>query len=363
MLAYAASADVINGTSPEEIHSRVYAELRDRTSPETYQRIIAGNHYRQVMHKDADAFNEQLPYYSRRVTFNALLEAINDFGVSFYDAGYWVTALAFILAFLVLWGSLNDRIHPLLQLMFPLVFLKYSMDLEIIRQILADSLSSLWVVLICIAYFRETRLLLPLIALSVFVRVDLVIFSGLLLLMLFVSSDRKKYPALFACGIALVAAFFFVQRWAGSYGWQTLYYFAIISDMLATHPSQYGSIGFTLSDYLNSLADTSRWISPMYGITALFSVMTLLVWRFAKLGEYNLKVCRITLVCVLYIVVHYLVFPQMYLRFFVGQNMMIFAGFSVLCTHLWHVYVDDRRQNIRLDSLQSKADEISNSKY
>ena len=352
MLAYAASAETIHGASPEEVHTRAYAQLKDRATAAEYERITNGNHYRQVMHEDAQAFNEQLPYYSIRVTFNSLLAQLNKLGVDIYDAGYWVTASAFVLTLLVLWGSLNNRVHPVLQMIFPLMFFKYSMDLDVVRQILADSLSSVWVVFICIAYLRETRLLLPLIALSVFVRVDLMIFSVLFLLLLFATSERKKYIEFFVCGAFLVLFYMLVQKWAGSYGWKTLYYFAILNDMMPTHPSQYGSIGFTFSDYLSSLVDPSRWISSMYWVTAAISTVTLLVWKSANLDEGNKRVCRVSAVCLLYIVAHYFVFPHMYLRFFVGQNMMIFACFSVLSTHYWHVFVDDRRRGVRLPGMR-----------
>ncbi len=347
MLAYAASAETIDNTPREVIHSRVYAELKERVTPAEYATITSGNHYRTVMHADAQAFYEQLPYYSIRVSFNALLANLKSFGLSVYDAGYWVSAAAFVFSLLVLWGGLNDRIHPALQILFPILFYKATMDLDVIRQILADSLSSVWVVFICIAYLRNSRLLLPLIALSVMVRVDLIIFSGLLLLLMLFTSERKRYPGLFLCGGMLLVLFLLVQQWAGSYGWKTLYYFAIITDMIATHPSVYGEIGFTFKEYLASLVDPSRWISRVYLLTALFSLISLSMWIIGNLGEYNRRVCRISGVCMMYIAVHYLIFPQMYLRFFVGQNMVIFACVAILCTHYWHVYVGDRRSAVR----------------
>lgn len=359
MLAYAASADAMDGGSAEQIHHRVYSELKDRATAKEFEAITSANHYREVMYADAQAFNEQLPYYSIRVTFNTLLAKLHGLGLSLYDAGYFVTASAFVLSLLVLWGSLNDRIHPVLQIVFPIMFYKYTMDLDVLRQILADSLASVWVVFICIAYIRGTRLLLPLLALSVFVRVDLVIFSGLFLLLLFATSERKNYFSLFTCAAVMFTCFLLVQEWAGSYGWKTLYYFAIISDMLATHPSEYGEIGFTFAEYLNSLVDPSRWVSRMFWVTAIFATATLLLWKSAGLGEENKKFCRVSGICVLYIAAHYLIFPQLYLRFFVSQNMVIFACFSVLSTHFWRAYVvDDRRQDVRLPGKQTVENKI-----
>jgi len=357
MLAYAASAEALDTADVEVIHSRVYGELKERLTDEEYRVISADNSYRHVMHTDAQAFAEQLPYYSIRITFNTLLATLRDFGLSVYDAGYWISALAFVTALLVIWGSLNDRIHPVLQMTFPLVFYKYTLELDVLRQILADSLASVWVAFICIAYLRKSKLLLPLIALSVFVRVDLLIFSGLLLLILFMTCERKNYLRLFICGLVLLASFLVVQNWAGNYGWSTLYYFAIISDMLATHPSEYGELGFTVEEYVMSLLHPG-WVSKMYWVTALFALISLLLWRFGSLGEYNKRVCRISSVCALYIVAHYLIFPQMYHRFFVSQNLMIFSGVAILATHFWYAALSDRRKTERDESLAnlSKGD-------
>lgn len=229
------------------------------------------------------------------------------------------------------------------------MFYKYTMDFDVVRQILADSLSCVWVVFICIAYLRKSFLLLPMIALSVFVRVDLIIFSGLLLLMLAMTNNRKSYLPLVTCGLMLLLSFLLVQHWAGSYGWQTLYYFAIISDMIATHPSVYGELGFTFQEYLKSLIYPHRWVSKMYWATALFSIVSFMICKLGSLNEDHKKICRISTVCLLYIVAHYLIFPQMYLRFFVGQNLIIFAGFATLCTHYWRVYAADRQPHRQPD--------------
>ena len=348
MVAYAASAESLDTSDVELIHSRVYGELKDRLSEDEFNTITADNSYRQAMYSDAEAFGEQIPFYSIRITFNTLLATLRDFGISVYDAGYWVSAIAYTVALLALWGSSNDRIHPVLQMFFPVMFYKYTMDLEVTRQILAGSLASVWVVFMCVAYLRRSSLLLPLIALSVFVRVDLIIFSGLLLLVLFMTSERKKYLSLFSCGLVLLASYLVVQQWAGNYGWSTLYYFAIISDMLATNPSEYGKIGFSLQEYINSLFHPG-WVSRMYRVTALFATILLVVWKMGgSIEEDNKRVCRITTVCMLYIVVHYLIFPQMYLRIFVGQNLMIFAGFAILCTHYWQVFAVGGGRSVQL---------------
>jgi len=344
MLAYYASVEALSNGDPYTIHDKVYGELESRVSAEKFEEISNSNHYRSVMYQDPLAFYEQIPFYSIRISFNSLLEAIHRLGVSIYDAGHWVSASAFVFAFLLLWGALNDRMHPVAQMIFPVMFYKYTMELDVIRQILADSLASVWVVFMCMAYLRKSWLLLPVIALSVLVRVDLIIFSGLLLLLLFATEGKQRFLSLSVCGAVLVGFFVAVQNWAGSYGWHTLYYFAIISDMMGTHPSVYGEIGFTLEEYLRATFLTDRWVSKMYLVTVVFAVLTMIFWKSRQIGEFNRRLCRISGICLMYIAVHYLVFPQMYFRFFLSQNLIIFAGFSVLCTHFWHEYVSSAKR-------------------
>ena len=344
MLAYYASVEALSNGDPYTIHDTVYGELESRVSAEKFEEISNGNHYRSVMHQDPLAFYEQIPFYSIRISFNSLLEAVHRFGVSVYDAGHWVSATAFVFSLLLLWGALNDRIHPVMQMMFPIMFYKYTMELDVVRQILADSLASIWVVFMCMAYLRKSSLLLPVIALSVLVRVDLIIFSGLLLLLLMATEGKQRFLSLSVCGAVLLACFLAVQNWAGSYGWHTLYYFAIISDMMGTHPSVYGEIGFTLEEYLRATFLTERWISKMYVLTVALALLTMIFWKSGQVTGFNRRMCRVSGICLLYIAIHYMIFPQMYFRFFVSQNLIIFAGFAVLCTHFWQVYVGTVKQ-------------------
>ena len=351
MLAYAATAEQLNKTDPQVIHEKVYNELEARVSAEEFETITSSNHYRTVMYDDVQAFNEQLPYYSIRIAFNALLATFSDLGVSAYDTGFVISALAFVVSLLVIWGSLVNRIHPVVQIILPLLFYNYTDSLQVIRIILADSLATLWAASICIAYLRKSRMLFVLIALSALFRIDLAIFAGLVLLLMLFTEDRKNVRLLALCGVFLVGSFLLVQYWAGSYGWKTLYYFAIISDMNATHPSEYRELGFTIEEYFRSLYDPSRWFSKMYLVTALCGIITLFVWRTSETDSFNRRVCRISFVCILYIAVHYFIFPQMYLRFFVSQNLMIVAGFGVLCTSYWCAYVKDKTPAVEVTRL------------
>ena len=85
------------------------------------------------------------------------------------------------MSLLVIWGSLVNRIHPVVQIILPLLFYNYTDNLQVIRIILADSLATLWAASICIAYLRKSRMLFVLIALSALFRIDLAIFAGLVL--------------------------------------------------------------------------------------------------------------------------------------------------------------------------------------
>jgi hypothetical protein len=342
MLVYAASAEKLNGTPANEIHAKVYDDLQAKLSAEEFQRITQGDSYRTAMYEDEGAFLEQMPFYRIRVTFNSILAFAGRSGIGIYEAGHFVSATAFTICFLLVWLGFRQYIHPLFQLTMPVLFYKYTRELEVMQQILADSLASMWVAIICVAYTQKSRFLLPLIAVAVLVRVDLFIFSGLMLMLLLLTEPKHRFPAVFACGAFLVTAFLLVQNWADSYGWKTLYYFAFISEMSATHPSIYSHIAFTFQEYVTALYDPPRWISKMYLVTVLCSMVTLIFWNHARgLSEFEHRVCRVSGICIIYITAHYMIFPQMYLRFFVAQNFMVFTGFAVIMT----CYIESRRRS------------------
>ena len=331
MLVYAASAEKLNGTPRNQIHATVYGDLQSKLSEAEFQKVTTGDSYRAAMYEDEEAFLEQIPFYRIRVTFNSIIAFAGRSGIGIYEAGHFVSTTAFTLCFLLVWFGFRQHIHPIFQITMPVLFYKYTRELEVMQQILADSLASVWVAIICIAYTRRSRLLLPLIAVAVLVRVDLFIFSGLMLLMLLLTEPKHRFPAIFACGAFLVTAFLMIQNLADSYGWKTLYYFAFISEMSATHPSIYSHIEFSFQDYLTALYDPPRWISKMYLITVLCSLFTLFTWNQARnLTEFEHRVCRVSGICLVYITAHYMIFPQMYLRFFVAQNFMVFTGFVVI---------------------------------
>ncbi len=331
MLVYAASAEVLNSTPYSEIHPKVYSELESRLSAGEFEKIARGDHYRSVMYEDADAFMEQLPYYRIRVTFNSLLAFAGKHGVSLYTAGHVISATAIILCFLFIWFAFRSHIHPVLQMAMPLVFYKFTRELEVMQMILADSLASFWVALICYAYVKKSNVLLPLIAVSVLVRVDLFIFAALMLMLLLLTEKIHKWGPVILCGCIVASIFLAIQQWADSYGWKTLYYFAIISEMSATHPSEYSSAALSFSDYVYSLFFPPRWISKMYLVTVFCSAVTLYMWkRNPDINDFQRRVCEVGGICLLYIAAHYLIFPQLYLRFFVAQNMIIFTAFAIL---------------------------------
>lgn len=331
MLVYAASAEKLIGTPQSDIHAKVYGDLQAKLSDDEFHKISQGDTYRAVMHEDSEAFLEQMPFYRIRVTFNSMLAFAGKSGIGIYEAGHFISATAFSICFIIIWLGFRQHIHPVFQFAMPVLFYKYTRELEVMQQILADSLASLWVAVICVAYTRKSRLLLPIIAVSVLVRVDLFIFSGLMLCLLLLTEPRQRYPAIMLCGAFLVTAFLLVQSWADSYGWKTLYYFAFISEMSATHPSIYSHISFTFQEYLTALYDPPRWISKMYLITVLCSLVTLGIWNNARnLSEFEHRVCRISGICIIYITAHYMIFPQMYLRFFVAQNFVVFTSFIVI---------------------------------
>jgi hypothetical protein len=335
MLLYAASAELLNDAPYSEVHEKVYSNLERRLSAEEFSAISGGDHYRTVMYEDAQAFMEQLPYYRIRVTFNSLLALASSQGFDVYAAGHFISATAIVLCFLLLWFTFRNHIHPLIQMVLPIVFYKYTRELEVMGQILADSLASLWVVFICIAYTRRSALLLLLIGVSVLVRVDLFIFAVLMLLLLLYTERVRRWPPILLTGGVVICIFLAIQQWADSYGWKSLYYFAILSEMTATHPSVYQGLSFTLAEYFHSLVFPPRWVSKMYVVTALCSLATVLLPRWYPLtSDLQRRVCEISGICLLYIAGHYLIFPQMYLRFFVAQNMVVFTAFSIVLTQV-----------------------------
>ena len=344
MLGYAASVYSLTSSDPTVIHTAVFSDFKSYASPAVYQELTASSEYRATLASDPNGFYQQIPFYKIRFFYVLILYAFAQLGFSIFDAINIVSATFSSAALLVLFLGLRNHLHSLLWILTPIAFYGVTTDLTVVRAGGVDAFAFFWVSLTVVAFVRGHRYLLPLIALSVMVRTDLVIHAALLFGVLLLL-DRSNWRNIAMWGLACLVMYAGINVWAGNYGWSTLIYFVFVSEMSATHPEVYAQYTFTVKDYIGFIFNNTEWISTWFWLTLgcgtlslmLFFTTTTAPLRNVSSATY-FAVKRLNIVGVIslaYIALHYLLFPSIYMRFFTGQCMLLVIALFATVSYIY----------------------------
>ena len=350
ILGYAGSVASLWETDAVALHRGVYVEFEAYASSAAFQELTQSTSYRQAMFEDPAAFVQQIPYYKIRVAFIMLVALLGKFGVNAYEAQHLLSAGFGCAGLFLLFLGLRHHIHSLLWISVPLFFYHFTHDLLVVQTGAVDSFGFFWVVLTLLAFVHRSPLLLPLLALSVLVRTDLILYVGLMFALVFFT-DYTKWKVIGLWGVVCAGLYLWVNHWAGNYGWQTVFYFVFMTDMEATHPSEYSQFGVSLQQYWQVLI-RPQWVSKWLWFTLLGLIIAcgMYLYRLRK-GEGGALVGQyiaLGLVAIAYVAVHYILFPVIFMRFFVAQYLVMLLAFMVAATCWWqHFIADESRMSDR----------------
>ncbi len=345
MLGYAASALTLDNQEPEIVHEYLYRELQNYVSEEDFEKLTKKDSYRKLMSEDSDAFNQQIPYYKIRIVFVGLIFILVSLGVNIFTAGHVITAAAAALGLVVFFHAYRNEIKPVFfRALLPLLFVLTGV-IDAGQKTSADSLAYCWLGLICYAFIRKHWAVFPLLVLSVLIRTDMVIFVLLVLTYYFAIKPEWRVQA--CVSVAATAVLYFgVNELVGNYGWSTVFYFVFISDMLATHPLEFSNLGVSLQQYFTVVLRNSIKVvnEDRFWVFVLNVLLQLILFfRMKNFKSLNKKtiielmenpVTALTMISCGYIAIHYLLFPVLWSRFFIGQYMIAALGLIYILTRL-----------------------------
>jgi len=347
MLGYAGSLLSTGQLDPISLHTAVYSEMQNFTTAAQFESLISLTTYRETMYQDSAAFYQQIPFFKIRVIFLWILGAMTSVGFGIYEAMHLLSAGFGSASLFVIYLGFRRHVHSLFWIVSPYLYYEFTQSLYVTRSGGVDSFSVFWVALICIAFFRFRGVLMPLLAFSVLVRTDLIVFVAMVFLLLFLE-DRATWRKLLFWVLVTLVCYVGVNQWAGNYGWHTVIHYVFATDMLATHPETYSSVRITLVEYLGFLINPRYWINNWFWV-GIGSAIAALVINHLNAGWTSLKgnttmhqkqrLVLIGAVCLLYSIAHYLLFPAIFMRFFFGHCfLMSVACMSVLSTCLFEQY-------------------------
>ena len=91
----------------EKIKNETYLSIRKEASLKQFDNLIGASSHRKVLFENADAFNEQLPYFQVKIGYNLLVRAFYFIGFSAPYSVLYLNSLLFFISILFFYFSLK----------------------------------------------------------------------------------------------------------------------------------------------------------------------------------------------------------------------------------------------------------------
>jgi len=345
MLGYAASVVSIENTDKDYIHQYIYQQYKAYATSEEFSELTETSSYRKTMFSDADAFNQQIPYYKIRIILVLLILALVKLGVNIFVASHILTAALTCLGVLVFYYAYRKIIVPAFWFLIPIFLIIFDVH-EVASMVSADSLAFLWVGLICYTFIHSKwKVFFLLLASSVLVRTDMIFLIGLLSVYLIIFKHDLRILT-FTTLIASIGIYLFINDYANNYGWSTVFYYAVVSKMSATHPLEYSSFGITIEQYVSAVKNNlEEFINKAFLLFAVVVSAQFIIYMKDVKNKYSIlsiskdilnnPILVLTLISVFYVIIHYALFPLLFERFFIGQYMIGALGLLVVISSIY----------------------------
>lgn len=320
MLMYAGIALKISSDYDdiEAIQSAVYQEVRETVSPDKYETLTGGS-YRQIVSTDPEAFEQQLPFYQSRILYIGLVYLLAEIGLALLPATHLVSAVAVFVGLWLFHFTYHTFIDVRLLYLLPLFWIATAL-LRVAQLSTTEGLTFLAIALCLFLLMRGNWLLLVLLPLLVLIKPVLLVFSVLMLIYLFVFSHSWRIPILFAA-LASAALYYLAARYFGTYSWVALMNFVFLERV--AYPAE-AIVAWTAVEHLRVLHAGSRTLfqGPLALYAAVVAALSSAYWlaygRSCITSDRKNQLVHVTIILLLYALLHFIAYPAADDRFFVG---------------------------------------------
>jgi hypothetical protein len=271
VLGYIGAA--VDSTDARIVHDTAFGAIRPFAAKKEIQ---ADNPYRADVSANPYHFGEQLPFYSIKPVYIALLKAEHRLGMPYPKAAVAISAVSNFLLALLLWHWLSQYLGGLpLAASCTLILLSPNI-LELSRWATPDCLATfvaalgLYLILERNLYFWGCALLV----LDIWVRTDVLVLAGIVFLVLLVRA-KLDFAQFASLSVLSLVSYFTINHFAGNYGWSALFYNSFLGGL--TTPGE-TIVHFSRSAYVHQLVRGAYlWlISGSFGLYLLLGGLA--VW-------------------------------------------------------------------------------------
>lgn len=317
IIGYVGSAYHIDYSNINEIHKLVYNDLKNFVSAEQYFDLTEGNEYVKILANNPTSFIQNLPFYEIRPIYIGLVYILNKVGLNIFASTYYISIFCIVISIMILFKTFLRRISTELLYIIPLFLMSYGI-LELTRLSTPDSLVFLGISLFIYLHMNSKKnwilLLLPILVL---IRTDLIIFN-VIYLAYNLSNHKKSYIKILVCFFMSIIFYFFINSFAGNYGWSTVFKHTFIEKI--NNPAEVQSV-ILLKDYISVFL---KGIALAMNDSIFLNYLTLFLINVLLLLRLNLNFIKVEtikffiIVSFIYILSHFILFPVTWSRFFVG---------------------------------------------
>jgi len=243
LVDYIATVHQWQGKSGQALSDATYADLKAFLPQSLYDDVtgvvgdatVNRNAYLRELAADPRALTEQIPFYSVKPLYPALMFALTTLGVQIGFASVLISAVAYGLLGLLLFAWFRRHLGPWRSLIAASLLLVSPPFWILSRDSTPDAVCLL---LIASALFVlvELRKPIPAIAIlfvAILARPNAVVITGALLLAMVVARDasgiRIRWWVAGVAGVAAIGLVLALQRLSGNYGLGVLFYHAVIA--------------------------------------------------------------------------------------------------------------------------------------
>jgi hypothetical protein len=221
----------VNSSDPLVIYHNTFAAIQPIRSNKGIQ---LENPYRADVAANPFHFSEQLPLYSIKPVYVALIKAEHQFGLPYPRSAVLISAASNFALAMLLWFWLFSYLEGIVLFAVSTLIMLSPNVLELSRWATPDALAMLlaavafYLILARKKYFWGSALL----TLCVWVRTDALVLAGIVMFVLLVVG-RLEFLQFASLSVLALASYFTISHFAGDYGWVVLFHNSFLGGVVA----------------------------------------------------------------------------------------------------------------------------------
>jgi hypothetical protein len=280
-----------------------------------------------------------LPFYQIRPFYTGTIYFLYKLGVDIAFATHIISGISVAIALFLIYLLSIKFLKNLFAYAIPFLVLAFGIP-DLAKVSTPDGMAFFAVVLISYLYLkRRFLILISILPILLCIRTDLILFTIPLLCFILLQSKklRNKTVISIACSVCLYIAI--GAYWSNS-GWATIFYFTLVE--ISTHPISVPS-SLTTHHYvavlirgINTLINNHKFLLYVSVFICSFAIILKRSKQKSLLFVLNYPPAILSIVCFIFIISHFILFPVAWDRFFLGTYLVGFFSWLIMVAE----YVD-----------------------